>query len=544
MCKRFCNWSIFNKIMSISFVSAILLVLAVTFLLTPFVRNLIMKEKEHTLTTNLQQATSLLGSYQKQVEAGTLPLDEAKRLASQQIAAVRYDGSNYIWIQDTDLKMVMHPIKPEINGKDLSQEKDPNGTYLFVEMNKACKDNGTGCVKYSWPKPGSAAPVPKLSCSELFKPWGWVLGTGIYIDDVTAQMRTIQFGIGVALLVMLSITLLLAYGISRSITVPVATLVKQTDLIANGDLRVEILLCSEDEIGRLACALKTMTTNLRSIIGRVADTSGQVAAAAIQVNAASERIATGSEEVAAQTVTVATASEEMAATSGDIAHNCQLAAEGAQQATNSARNGATVVKATVAVMSQIADRVQESARTVESLGTRSDQIGAIIGTIEDIADQTNLLALNAAIEAARAGEQGRGFAVVADEVRALAERTTQATKEIGEMIKAIQTETKGAVAAMEQGVHQVEAGTIEADKSGEALKDILDQINNVAMQVNQIATAAEEQTATTSEITNNIQQVTEVVQETAKGAGESASAACKLNSNAEELQRLVRQFKL
>jgi methyl-accepting chemotaxis protein len=203
-----------------------------------------------------------------------------------------------------------------------------------------------------------------------------------------------------------------------------------------------------------------------------------------------------------------------------------------------------VVEKTVIVMEHIAERVQASAKTVESLGERSDQIGAIIGTIEDIADQTNLLALNAAIEAARAGGQGRGFAVVADEVRALAERTTRATKEIGEMIKAIQHETKDAVASMEQGVHQVEAGTGEAAKSGHALQDILAQINDVAMQVNQIATAAEEQTATTSEISNNIQQITEVVQQTSQSAQESATEAAQLNGNAEELQRLVRQFKL
>ena len=234
----------------------------------------------------------------------------------------------------------------------------------------------------------------------------------------------------------------------------------------------------------------------------------------------------------------------MSATSGDIAQNCQMAADGAKRASQSAQNGTVVVDATIAVMGQIADKVQESAKTVERLGIRSEQIGAIIGTIEDIADQTNLLALNAAIEAARAGEQGRGFAVVADEVRALAERTTRATREIGEMIKAIQSETKGAVAAMEQGVQQVESGTIEASKSGAALREILEQINDVAMQVNQIATAAEEQTATTSEISSNMQQITEVVRRTSNGAHESAAAAAQLSGNAEELHRLVRQFKL
>jgi len=234
----------------------------------------------------------------------------------------------------------------------------------------------------------------------------------------------------------------------------------------------------------------------------------------------------------------------MSATSGDIAQNCQMAAEGAHRASKSAQNGAEVVEKTVAVMGQIADKVQETAKTVESLGARSDQIGNIIGTIEDIADQTNLLALNAAIEAARAGEQGRGFAVVADEVRALAERTTRATREIGEMIKAIQNETKGAVAAMEQGVRQVESGTQEAAKSGAALRDILEQVNDVAMQVNQIATAAEEQTATTTEISSNMHQITDVVQETSRGAQESSAAAHRLASLASELKQAVSRFKI
>jgi methyl-accepting chemotaxis protein len=332
--------------------------------------------------------------------------------------------------------------------------------------------------------------------------------------------------------------------ISRSIYLPVNILAGQARQVADGDLRVGIDYHSGDEVGALSEAFRTMTENLRNTISKVSDTSDQVAAASNQLNVNSEQIATGAEEVAAQSATVATAGEEMAATSGDIAQNCQKAAEGAQRASQTASNGAEIVERTVAVMGLVATKVQESAKTVESLGARSDQIGAIIGTIEDIADQTNLLALNAAIEAARAGEQGRGFAVVADEVRALAERTTRATKEIGEMIKAIQRETKDAVIAMELGVHQVETGTEEAAKSGQALQDILEQVNDVAMQVNQIATAAEEQTATTSEISSNMHQITEVVQQTSQGAQESATAAAQLSGNADELQRLVRQFKL
>lgn len=337
---------------------------------------------------------------------------------------------------------------------------------------------------------------------------------------------------------------ILGLVIYRSIAGPLTQVIATMSLVAAGDLTAHSSINSRDEMGQLAAEINGMTENLRTIMNQVASTSTQVAAAATQLQATAEHIATGAEEVAAQSGTVATAGEEMSATSGDIAQNCQMAAEGAQRASQAASDGGMVVERTVVVMGQIAQKVQETAKTVESLGARSDQIGAIIGTIEDIADQTNLLALNAAIEAARAGEQGRGFAVVADEVRALAERTTRATREIGEMIKAIQKETKAAVVAMEQGVQQVETGTEEAAKSGHALQNILAQVNDVAMQVNQIATAAEEQTATTSEISSNMLQITEVVQQTSQGAHESATAASQLSGNAEELQRLVRQFKL
>jgi methyl-accepting chemotaxis protein len=314
--------------------------------------------------------------------------------------------------------------------------------------------------------------------------------------------------------------------------------------VADGDLSTKIKIFAKDEIGDLGHAINRMLESMHNMVTSIKTTAEQVASASTQLYSTSEQIATGAEEVAAQAGTVATASEEMSCTSSEIANNCLMAVESSQRASDSASSGFAVVQETVDEMGRIAERVKESACTVESLGARSDQIGEIVGTIEDIADQTNLLALNAAIEAARAGEQGRGFAVVADEVRALAERTTKATKEIGTMIKAIQMETKGAVSSMEEGVKAVEKGTVDAARSGHALQEILEQANSVTMQINQIATAAEEQTATTNEITNNIQQITEVVHETAKGSQESAAAANQLSRLAEELQQLVGTFKL
>ncbi|WP_246399505.1 methyl-accepting chemotaxis protein [Geomonas silvestris] len=325
---------------------------------------------------------------------------------------------------------------------------------------------------------------------------------------------------------------------------PIRDLAEKAKEIAAGNLDIDIEQTSRDEVGQLGGAFSVMTRNLRDLIGRLADTSLRLAAASQQLKATSEQISVATEQVAAQAGTVAVASEEMAATSSDIANNCHLAADSAQQAASTTEHGFTVVAKTVEGMRKRGEEAKANAENIASLGERSDQIGMIVATIEDIADQTNLLALNAAIEAARAGEQGRGFAVVADEVRALAERTTRATREIGEMIRAIQSETGSAIVSMEASVKGSEQGVADASQLEDALQAILEQVNNVSTQVSQIATAAEEQTATTSEITNNITQITEVVQDTSRGAQESSAAASSLSEKADELQQLIRQFKL
>jgi hemerythrin-like metal-binding protein len=338
--------------------------------------------------------------------------------------------------------------------------------------------------------------------------------------------------------------LLLGILAVRAIVRPLRELAADAEQVATGDLGVTIATDSHDEVGQLARSFETMVNNLRELIGTLADSSSEVLKSSDGMRANAELMTSGAEQVADQAATVATASEEMSATAEDIARNCALAAESAGRANDSANRGAVVVENSISVMHRIADRVKTSAATVEELGEQSEQIGSIVVTIEDIADQTNLLALNAAIEAARAGEQGRGFAVVADEVRALAERTTKATREIGQMIKVIQQNTRTAVAAMVEGVDEVEKGTGEIACSGDALRMIQDEINTVNMQMHQIATAAEEQTATTSEISGNIHRISEVVSTTVEKARETSDSAHHLTRLADELQQIVGQFRL
>jgi methyl-accepting chemotaxis protein len=389
-------------------------------------------------------------------------------------------------------------------------------------------------------------PVPKISYVELYQPWGWIVGTGIYIDDVTAHVRQIQIGIGVALLAILVLCILLAWLVSRTITGPIKAVVETIKDIAQGegDLTRRLPILGKNEIGELGEWFNTFIGKLHGIINQVSGSSLQLASSSLQLQQTSHEMTESIAQLSAQSTSLATAGEEMSATSSDIASNCHHAATNAGGATQKANQGAAVVGQSISVMLAIAERVKNAAGTVDALGARSEQIGAIIGTIEDIADQTNLLALNAAIEAARAGEQGRGFAVVADEVRALAERTTRATKEIGEMIKAIQKETRNAVSSMEQSVAQVEQGTSHASESGRSLQEILDIINDVTEQIGQIATAAEEQTATTREISSNVLNLNDLAHQSDHALHETAIAANDVSRQAEELKQLVGQFRL
>ena len=296
--------------------------------------------------------------------------------------------------------------------------------------------------------------------------------------------------------------------------------------------------------GSLLDSVSTMTQSLRQLIHEATAISHNIASASNELQSTAEQIATGAEQAASQSSTVATSSEEMSSTAQEIANNCTLAANAANEASGLAGGGFNIVTQTVAGIKYRGDKTKENANLVASLGKRSEEIGDIIGTIEDIADQTNLLALNAAIEAARAGEQGRGFAVVADEVRNLATRTTNATQEIALMIKNIQSETSVVITSMEAGV----AGTVEGAKQAltleTSLAEIVAKIENVMSQVGQIATASEEQTAVTHEVSSNIYQISDVVHMTAKGAEDTAKAAASLAIEANSLQTALRKFKV
>jgi len=340
--------------------------------------------------------------------------------------------------------------------------------------------------------------------------------------------------------------LVIGYRLSRSITGPLATIAGKVAAIAGGDLTARIGCSaakeSRNELHILSRDVDRMADMLHQVVARIARESEALSAASSHLNGTSETMARRAELASGEIYAVANSSEEMNLTASEIARNCTTAADNVSQADDALTQGRKSMGETIASMRAIGDHARDTSLVISQLGERSLQIGEITETINDIADQTNLLALNAAIEAARAGEQGRGFAVVADEVRALASRTACATGEISAMIKSIQAETRRAITAMDKGVSEAGAGVRKAECTGEALETITATIRSISGEVSHIATAAEEQSATVHGITGNIQQVTTIINESASGTQQFATAASGLHLMAVELKRIVSGF--
>src|SRR4030066_371363 len=370
-------------------------------------------------------------------------------------------------------------------------------------------------------------------------------------DEASAMTDNVHKSIGQIMMVLLVISLitivsgfLIAWYITSSVVRPLIRAVDVSNSIANGDLTVKIESDSNDETGQLLNSMKNMVANLKKLIADIKETSSNMASASEQLSASSEEMSKGVISQSDRSTQIASAAHEMSQTVVEIARNASSIAVSASGTCNITNKGEHIVDKSVSEVKDIAATVSESSKVMVSLGERSRQIGDIIRVISEIADQTNLLALNAAIEAARAGEQGKGFAVVADEVRKLAERTAKATSEIGSMIGAIQDEVQKSVTSMGEVSKMVGTGVEFSTQTGEALEKIVSSVSELQMMVQQIASATEEMSATSEHISGDIMAVARVSKETSTGSEQIAVASSEGARLASRLLTMGEHFKV
>lgn len=506
----------------------------------------LISDRKEKLRNVVETAHGILAHYEQLSRDGKMPVADAQQAALAMVRTLRYDKVEYFWINDHTPKTLAHGAKAALEGQDMSGLKDPNGKVLFVEFVKV-KADGAGFVDYLWPKPGSENPVEKLSYVKGFEPWGWIVGSGVYIDDVNAifKQNAIKF---------LAWGALIGGFIAVSLAIVSRNLVKTlggdplyasqiTRRIAAGDLTSEVD-CAPGDTTSVLAGMKEMQQTLRKMIEEIVHGAEQLTSSSDQLLHASEEVATRSRQQSEAASSMAAAVEEMTVSIDQVAENAREAHTISVHAGDLSSKGETIIQNAASEMHKLSEAVQSSSLVIEELGSQSNQITSIVNTIKEIADQTNLLALNAAIEAARAGEQGRGFAVVADEVRKLAERTSLSTTEIASMVGKIQNGTRTAVESMETGVKQAGKSVELASQAGTSITEIRGGSVRVMDVVNSISDSIREQGAASSEIAKNIEHIAQMSEESASAVQHTADAARHLQQLSASLHASVSRFKL
>jgi len=465
---------------------------------------------------HVEVARSTLVWAHEQETSGKLTREQAQATARQIIARMRYDGKEYFWINDLQLRMIMYPFKPELDGQDVSGIKDPNGLAVFKAFVETVQRAGQGFVTYQWPRPGQQIPVDKLSYVAGFEPWGWVIGSGIYISDLHETQWSLTFATVVVIAASLLVGGYLFVSFYRVMNGGLRETRRHLHAMTEGDLTTTPFPWGKDEAAELMTDLKHMQDSLRGMVHKVRLASEDIVHASSGIASGAMDLSSRTEQAAANLEESASSMEQMSSTVRNTSALTEEASKVARRNAQAAADGGRVMR--------------EVVQTMEAIRGSSAKIGEIIGTIDGIAFQTNILALNAAVEAARAGDQGRGFAVVASEVRMLARRSADAAREIKSLISS--------------SVEQVEGGAEVVRKAGGAIDDITAASQHVDRILDEMAVGAREQSTGIGQIGQAVQELDRMTQQNAALVEETAASASAMSDQACALASEVARFRL
>ena len=554
-----------SKVVLLALIPVVLFALALSGTAAKVLQNLAAQEVEETRERLLQESRIelqhyvqiALGSVQALYDSSPSGDMASREQAIAILSKIKFGKDGYFFGHDSDVVRLFRGDSPVDVGKSLADRRDPNGVYLNRELVNVAKNN-TYYVNYASPLPtNDSILVPKMAYSFYLPKWDMALGTAINLDGIEAQIQQVQNEIDqristiITSIIVIASVLLLVFGVvgvvlSNTFLRPLQQIKENLDDIAagEGDLTRRLPISSDDELGQLAGSFNRFVEKIHGLVRQIADMTAQLTDLVGQVSAQTQRSEVAMDRQRHETDQVATAINEMSAAAHEVAQSAQGAAEAAKKTDHEGQAAKQVVDGSIARIHTPVQDIRDSGLSLDALQKDVSSIVSVLGVIRSIAEQTNLLALNAAIEAARAGEAGRGFAVVADEVRALASRTQQSTQEIQGMIDRLQKGTQDAVTAMRRSSDAGDVTSEQANRAGSSLDAISQLIGTINSMNAQIASAAEEQTAVAEEINRSVHKIAGAVDSVADEAQQGAQTARNLAGLGQRLGALVGQFRI
>lgn len=516
-----------NKLLLVGIIPISIFVLFTFIYIIPNFKAQVYNQVDNQIKDDIENAYSVANYYYSLEQKGKLSTAEAQSQAEAAIKVMRYGTDGYYWIDNTDMISIMHPIKPQIVGKSRAQEQDAKGKYLCQEYIKGAIENKTKgyYCDFWYPKPGTTVASPKRGYVKLFQPWHWVIGTGIYVDDVNQFIDKEIYQMALVIIFIILLTVILIYRFTRvNIVRPLnLSIAKINEMAENGgDLTQKIETNRKDEFGDLARAVNKMVDSIRQIMLQLIDNAKKVASA-------TEQLVPSSQQTSATANEIAVTMNEISSTVDNVNINIQNISKTSEANSNLAELGSKDVAKVAEQMHKISDTANEVETSFAGVNQKSQEINKIIELITSVADQTNLLALNAAIEAARAGEHGRGFAVVAEEVRKLAEQSAGSTTEIRKLVNDIQAEVQQAMSSLAAAGKEIEIGSVVVQDNGKNFRQIAEGIQSLTVKLNDIVSATEQMSSGVQNVAASTEEQTAATEEILASAEELGKITGELN---------------